>query len=952
MSFLIQRRTKGVMMKKGPAISVIIPVYNVAPYLRQCLNSVLFQSFQDIEIICIDDGSTDQSPALLKTYAEKYKQIHVISQTNQGVSAARNVGLKKATGAYVYFLDSDDYIAQDALSKAFELLKTHKLDMLHVTAQLVDERGNEIPTTSPFLMPFVPKDKQNKVLNAAETYPFLFQMSVNPGLSFFKRSFLLKNKITFPKGIRFEDNPFFFQSVLCANRLMLVPEPLYFYRVTSSSVTGAKDARQYDLIKAYQHINAFLIQKKLMPVLQKPFLERQMTRLFDSWLTINTRFKNGLAERCHAYFKSLKLSAAQIEALPLKLQFFYRFCLENQPFPEVTIIIWAYHTMPFLEKCLKSLHAQSFVNFEIICCGVEKNGKGRSFILKWLPYDNRITCMSAPFDSARYKNKALARAKGSYVLFLEGFDYLDWRFLERMTAQIKLKKADLCLCQTVVKDASSARTKIIPPASDLSSRSFPKAAGPGFANALFKTSFLRQNKISFKAASTLEDPAFWHDFFQNNPVCTALSWQLVYHTIPPVRDVLTETTHYFGQNALYYKPLTGFQKIWRVISFLPRFFYRIHAQTMQHLHQNVCPILLITDTHYAVASMVTIASLKQSKKPQTHYEIFVMTSGVPRALCKAIQALQSPDVRIHIKKVHNRYRKYQTARNPITSTALLKFDIPRVFNTYDRLLYLDSDVIATQDLTDFMQLPLTDRYAAVVKDMVAHFDGNLERLHLSAYFNSGVMLLNLAKMRAEWMTDQLIQLKKADPWRYFMDQDTFNVAFRHQVRFLSPSYNYMLENRLYTSTVFADFYGLTAAETAAIKRRPILIHYSSARKPWKTVTNYHDLWMQAYALVMTQQPNLKKTAFHQALCRSLTAVSHTASEQPSAKKKRSNLKSRSHATAFSPTRNESKTGLVPRREKTGTAKAAMFQKPARSRSHANKNSTPAAKSKSALGKPH
>ena len=938
-------------MKKGPAISVIIPVYNVAPYLRQCLNSVLFQSLQDIEIICVDDGSTDQSPAILKAYADRYKQIRIISQPNQGVSVARNVGLKKATGAYVYFLDSDDYIAQNALSKAYELLSTHRLDMLHVTAQLVDESGNEIPTTPPFLMPFVPEDKKNKVLSTPETYPFLFQMSVNPGLSFFKRSFLLKNKITFPKGIRFEDNPFFFQSVLCAGRLMLVPEALYFYRITATSVTGAKDARQYDLIKAYQIIRAFLDQKKVTPVLQKPFLERQMTRLFDSWLTIRPTFKDGLTKRCGAYFKSLKLNPAQIEALPLKLQFFYRLCLESQPFPEVTIIISAYHTMPFLERCLKSLHAQSFVNFEILCCGLEKVGKGRSFIEKWMPYDNRISCMEAPFDGARLKNKALARAKGTYVLFWDGFDYVDWRFLERMTAQIK--QADVCVCQACVENPQTGQTKLVPSTTAFKSSPVHQLYGPAFYNVLFKTAFLRKHHLMFKASRTVEDPAFWQDFFKNKPVCTALSWQLVHHILPPVRDVSTETTRYFPQNALYYKPLTGFQKIARFFSFLPRFFYQIHAQTMRQLHQDVCPILLITDAQYAIPSMVTIASLKQSKNPQTHYDIFVMTSGVPRSLCKAIRMLQSPDVRIHIKKVRNRYRKYQTSRNPITSTALLKFDIPRVFNTYDRLLYLDSDVIATHDLTDLMQLPLTDRYAAVVKDMVAHFDGNLERLHLSAYFNSGVMLLNLAKMRSEWMTDQLIQLKKADPWRYFMDQDTFNVAFRHQVRFLSPSYNYMLENRLYSSAVFADFYGLTAAETAAIKSRPVLIHYSSARKPWKTVTNYHDLWMQIYTGISAQQPDLKKTAFHQALCRQLSpTVSHTASEQPSPKNKRSNLKSRAHAKAFSQTHNESKTGLVPPRENRDTKKAATFQKPARSRSHANKNSTLPAKNKSALGKRH
>ncbi|MBR5160328.1 MAG: glycosyltransferase family 2 protein, partial [Thermoguttaceae bacterium] len=98
-----------------PAISVIIPVYNVEPYLRECLDSVVNQTFRDIEIICVNDGSTDGSPAILEEYAAKDSRIIIIHQQNGGLSAARNSGMNAAKGDFILFVDSDDYIKQNTL---------------------------------------------------------------------------------------------------------------------------------------------------------------------------------------------------------------------------------------------------------------------------------------------------------------------------------------------------------------------------------------------------------------------------------------------------------------------------------------------------------------------------------------------------------------------------------------------------------------------------------------------------------------------------------------------------------------------------------------------------------------------------------------------------------------------------------------------------------------------
>ena len=118
-----------------PYFSIIIPVYNVAPYLRECLDSVLAQTFTDWEAICVDDGSTDGSGAILDEYAEKDRRFCLVRQENQGVGAARNVGLKQALGKYIVFLDADDSIPTNWLGSFHDVIGKSKCDV--VRANLV-----------------------------------------------------------------------------------------------------------------------------------------------------------------------------------------------------------------------------------------------------------------------------------------------------------------------------------------------------------------------------------------------------------------------------------------------------------------------------------------------------------------------------------------------------------------------------------------------------------------------------------------------------------------------------------------------------------------------------------------------------------------------------------------------------------------------------------------------
>ena len=117
-------------MQEEVKISIIIPVYNVEKYLHECLDSIINQTFKDLEIICVDDGSTDKSSEILEEYEQKDKRFTVISQPNKGVSAARNRGMQQAKGKYIMFVDSDDYIASNACELIYNSAEEKRCDIL------------------------------------------------------------------------------------------------------------------------------------------------------------------------------------------------------------------------------------------------------------------------------------------------------------------------------------------------------------------------------------------------------------------------------------------------------------------------------------------------------------------------------------------------------------------------------------------------------------------------------------------------------------------------------------------------------------------------------------------------------------------------------------------------------------------------------------------------------
>lgn len=214
-------------------VSVIIPVYNVEKYLCQCINSVLEQTFSDLEVLLVDDGSKDLSGDICDEYAHLDRRVRVYHKINGGLSSARNAGIELARGEYIIFLDSDDYwLERESLEKLVSTAERFRADIVRGEYKEVDEYGEDL------LIKEYPnkKDKQNQILSSAEFYKSIINGENFSVLFLFKRSL-------FAQGLRFDENRCFQEDIdlnirLFANNLrcVYIQEIFYAYRKRQYSI--------------------------------------------------------------------------------------------------------------------------------------------------------------------------------------------------------------------------------------------------------------------------------------------------------------------------------------------------------------------------------------------------------------------------------------------------------------------------------------------------------------------------------------------------------------------------------------------------------------------------------------------------------------------------------------------------------------------------------------------
>lgn len=270
---------------KAPLVSFILPVYNVEEFLEEGLDTLIQQTMPHIEIICVDDGSTDRSLEILNRYAAKDARIRVFTQKNQFAGAARNLGLREATGEYLVFLDSDDFFAEDLAKEAYFAAKLNRADMVLFGAKHFDNVTKEYREApwlfrkeyAPKKQPFNRKDCSNK----------LYQITTPcPWTKMFRREFVLKTGLQF-QTLRNSNDVFFTYSALAmAERITIVDRPLVYYRVgLTSNLQATKGKDPMCFYAAYKALHDKLAEAGVLDAVRQSYVNATLSGCLHNWRT-------------------------------------------------------------------------------------------------------------------------------------------------------------------------------------------------------------------------------------------------------------------------------------------------------------------------------------------------------------------------------------------------------------------------------------------------------------------------------------------------------------------------------------------------------------------------------------------------------------------------------------------------------------------------------------------
>lgn len=237
-------------------ISIVIPIYNVEKYLEQCVRSVMNQTYKNLEIICVNDGSTDNSYTLLEKLAQIDSRIKLIDKPNSGYGHTMNVGLSHATGDYLGIVESDDYISESMFEEMLNLAEKYSLDMLKTNFyEVYNERPNFFEN-----MKGIPYDE---ILGDQDIAKMLYKApSIWSGL--YKRAYLLNNKIKFNEtpGASFQDTSFYYKTLLSGPRLMLSKNAYLYYRRDNTGSSMHSENKMFCIIDEFKEIRSYLLGRE------------------------------------------------------------------------------------------------------------------------------------------------------------------------------------------------------------------------------------------------------------------------------------------------------------------------------------------------------------------------------------------------------------------------------------------------------------------------------------------------------------------------------------------------------------------------------------------------------------------------------------------------------------------------------------------------------------------
>ena len=525
-------------------VSVVIPVYNVEDYLVECLDSIINQTLKDIEIICVNDGSTDKSLDILNEYAAKDSRMSVYSQENGGHAVATNRGMKLAKGKYLYLMDSDDILkVETALEDTYRIAEEKELDFVIFQSINYYMDKNEFIKKENYSMNALADFVGDRVFDWKEIKDYIFTITVTPWSKLYNREFIEKCGAKFPEGLVFEDNVFFWEVLFSAKRISFYREHLFVRRWHSSSFTvsgGPQFKNSIDVLRlvwdVFKRFNVFdefeeiLYHKRIdlgymrFRLIRDEFKEDYLSELKVSFNEIKNEknfdkvFKE-LSLRDQTIFYSV-LESENAQELIEKMDFFDsgKKLKKPQDPVKVSIMMPVYNLENYIEGAVDSILKQSLENIELVCVN-DGSTDGSYEVLKTLEkkYDFIRVFTQDNQGAGPALNRCIGEAKGEYIAFLDADDmYVDPNALEKMYEAGSKNNADMVAANLQRTNLKGDMMGNFNYEQDnyyyCSEEGFisPKEYGIpwAFYKNIYKRSFLNENNIRFPPFKRGVDPVF------------------------------------------------------------------------------------------------------------------------------------------------------------------------------------------------------------------------------------------------------------------------------------------------------------------------------------------------------------------------------------------------------------------------------------------------------------
>ena len=452
--------------KNYPKISIIMPIYNSENFIKESLNSLINQTFKNFELICVNDGSIDNTLNILKEYEKNDERIQIINQDNMGAGIARNVGMKKAKGDYLIFLDSDDIFEQKMLEELFITIITNNVDI--VICNSINFNSENFLFEKNYI---ISNEKINKSFSSFEIKKDFFNLFIWwPWDKIFKKKFIDNLGINFQNLKSTNDLFFIASSVIIAKNISFIDKIFINHRVgIKNSIENSRYKTWDNFYYALKSLKKFMKEKNLYKRFKQDFINYVAS--FSIW-NLETIFKEpfcflylklknewfnefGVSKHNEAFFYNnniykkikyiLNSELEQIENRNEVDENLYH--INEQKFfciPKVTVIITIYNSEKYLSDSLNSIINQTLKEIEIICINDGSTDNSLKILNYYKKKDNRIIIFNQKNKGVNSsRNLGLKNAKGEFILFFDSDDLLNSEALEKLYNLGKYKNLDI-----------------------------------------------------------------------------------------------------------------------------------------------------------------------------------------------------------------------------------------------------------------------------------------------------------------------------------------------------------------------------------------------------------------------------------------------------------------------------------------------------------------------------